>query len=367
MANPWMNNYTTYKGSAPTVASQARGNSEYEYLNTTDQARAQQLYDQYGKGRGWIGMDQWKTLKAPAPAPVAATPMAAPEPVPNPVAVAAAEPIAANPTPTAAAPAPLPNVEQLLPTTQMSAPTTPVFSAGMQVGTPPPEAVVPQDKMRPGFSQLAQATSTQPQFNFDWGGAQNFVNQNTNVGGVMSYAPTPQNDAIYQYQLDEGNRALAALNAARGLNNSGAQQESQRRLQAQLLADQASRAVDVGKADQSNAAYLSGQKLSSVGNMLDAAVSKYGQDINYAQVGQNANADWMMNQQKEADRLYNIKRDEADRLITKENQNITKYGQGLDFISNLNVLGQGANASTNIADLYKTYGPQIMQYLSQVR
>lgn len=302
------------------------GNWNKKYLDpNTDSATATKLYNTYGSRYNWMPLNQRLDAsygKAAEPSPA----------------------VSVSPTPT---------TPQTLPTPQTPTATTPANSA----------------QLFP-FLSMGQATTkpvTIPKFQYSQQSAQNTANQNTNVGSVASYIPKQSADPTYKFQLEEGQRALDAKLAAQGLTGSGAELEANRRMVADLTSQQAQRAVDMAKSDQSTLAGLAGQKLDYLNSNLQANVNRYGQDIAGGNLSAAVDSDAWKQRQLEAERLNNMQLNESQRLERVGNTDWSRLMDQLNFLQAGDPSAMGQNASESLASLYEKMGPQLVQYAMAMR
>ena len=254
------------------------------------------------------------------------------------------------------------------PTTQATAAQTPL-SLNIPAAKPPPVSDIANSQQLFPFFTVGKTPTvpTIPKYTWSTADSQKLINQNSNVGRVGDYMQTPQNDAVYKYQLEEGQRALDAKLAAQGLTGSGAELEANRRLQGQLLADQATRQADMAKADLAAKAQLAGNRLDAINAFQNSAINKYANDISNATLQANLQADAWKLQEAEAERLMNMQQTEANRLQTQGQNNWGRLVDMLSFLQSANPLANAQQASDSLAKVYEQMGTQIPQYMLQMK
>ena len=302
------------------------GNWNKKYLDpNTDAATAKKLYGMYGQRYNWMPLDQRL-------APTYGKPESSPSQAP----ATTAQPTSSLTIPTAKTPAvsDVANSKELYP----------FLSMGKTPQTP-----------------------TIPKYTWSTADSQKLVDQNSKVGRIGDYMTLPKNDALYNYQLEEGQRALDAKLAAQGLSNSGAEVEANRRLQGQLLADQATRQADMAKADLAARTQLSGQRLDAMNAYQNAALNKYANDIQGATLQANQVADAWKLQETEAQRLADMQQNESNRLMNQSNSNWGRLTDMLSYLQAANPLPNAQSASDSLAKIYEQMGTQIPQYMLQMK
>lgn len=302
------------------------GNWNKEYLNpNTSAQRAQELYNTYGSRYNWVPLasrlDPNFNTTLPKPTPVA-TPIATP--------VAATKPAVKTPT-TAQASYNLANNKEVMPFVTMGSST---------------------------YQNLAI-----PKYQDNTSANQQMVSDVGKVGNTLSYLPSIQNDAIYKNQMEEGQRALGAKLAAQGLTNSGAELEANRRMISDLTSQQASRNLEIAKADQATQAALAGQRLGAMADLYKNDVNRYAQDIAGTNLAANMQADQWKLREMEADRLANMQQNESSRLTNEGNTNWARMMDLLGFMQGANPLGYSQNATDSLAKIYESMGSQIPQMM----
>lgn len=313
---------TTGKPYASTTT-EARGDKEAAYLDpATPQSQYQTLYNTYGKNFGWMPIEERNSLYS---TPAATTPAAAPTATPTTIPVAQ--------TPAAVTPA---NSSQLFPYTSLG-------------------------KM-PVKTQV-----TIPKFNYDPSNIQASVDRNMKIGSVDSYVTPIENSPTFKYAQEEGQRALDAKMSASGLTGSGAEVEANRRMIADLVSRETERATENARANQQAQLQASGMKLDAIGQRYGQDVTRYGNDINAANLNQKQVVDnWQM-AQIEADRLAGMQKDESQRLTAEGNENWNRFTDLMTYLQNANTMGYASDANNQLAALYQQMGPEMINYLMAMK
>lgn len=312
---------TTGKPYATTM-DEARGDKEAAYLNpATSRDQATSLFNTYGKKYNWQPIDErFAATATPAATPV--TPQAA----------------AAPTIPTAAIPAPI--------TPANSSTLFPLTSAG---------------------KLPSKTTVNIPKFNYDPTKIQASVNNNIKIGNVDSYMAPLEQSPTYKFALEEGQRALDAKMSAQGLTGSGAEMEANRRMVADLLSRENDRVTENARANQQAQLSASGMKMDAIGQRYGQDVTKYGNDINAANLNANQISNNWQLAQVEADRLARLQQAESDRLTGQGTENWGRYMDVLGYLQNANTMGYASDANSQLAGLYAAAAPQMVQYLQAMK
>ena len=107
--------------------------------------------------------------------------------------------------------------------------------------------------------------------------------------------------------------------------------------------------------------------MNAYGQIGNQAINQYQTGMQGAQISANEASDLRQNAQTEADRLWDMQQTEADRLTNRDDENFNRFKQMIGLLQTADPSTAGQQATSSLADLYKSMGPQLVQYMMSMK